>query len=73
MRDFEIPSAIADAIERFANKLADELEQQSKQAIALESEAALRRAAHAAREAGKSNRTRRNEAREIAKASKEGE
>jgi hypothetical protein len=49
---------IADAIERFANKLADELDKQAGQALANETAAALERAARAAREAGKTRRTR---------------
>ena len=62
MRDAEIHAAIADAIERFANRVADELTKQAAMAILPASDAALVRAAWAIREAGKSNRTRRREA-----------
>jgi hypothetical protein len=67
MRDFEIHAAIADAIERFAPRVADELTKQAWQAVVRESQVALVRAAWAIREAGKSQRTRRREARKASK------
>lgn len=68
MRDFEIHAAISDAIERFAERLFAELMKQAGQAPVREAEAALQRAAWAVREAGKSQRTRRREAREAEQA-----
>ncbi len=61
--NWQTHAAISDAIESFANRVAAELEKQAGQAGARESEAALQRAAWAIREAGKSPRTRRREAR----------
>lgn len=60
--DWRISAAVYDAIERFAERVAVELEKQAGHAPARETEAALQRAAWAVREAGKSPRTKRPEA-----------
>lgn len=50
------PQDIAEAIERFANYVADELTKQAEQALALGAESALVRAAWAVRAAGARSR-----------------
>lgn len=71
MRDAEVGALVADAIERFANRLADELTKQASMSPVIESDRMLRRAAAAVREAGKSPRTWRREAREAEKKASE--
>jgi hypothetical protein len=65
MHSWEVYEAINTAIERFAKRLADELEQSGAGTTIHDTQ--LREIAHWVREAGKSPRTRRREARETTK------